>query len=73
MRQVLVGAAMLIGCLLIVQTTAATMERQAMRGHEISDDFTPPRLQSDFVAKPAYQGSMSSLRQPAPVRRTSHT
>jgi len=46
MRHFLVGAALLVCSLMIVQTTAAMMQREAMRGHEVPADFQPGELAS---------------------------
>jgi hypothetical protein len=41
MRHLVLGVALIIGSLLSVQTAAALMQREAMRGHQVSADFSP--------------------------------
>jgi hypothetical protein len=41
MRHLVLGLALFVGSLLAVQTTAAFMQQQAMRGHEVSASFSP--------------------------------
>jgi hypothetical protein len=73
MRKIFMGIALILGSLLFVQSTAAYMESQAMRGHEVSTDFTPPRLQPDFAPlPPTHQQKLSSFKQPAPRPHSDH-
>ena len=41
MRHLILGLSLVVASLLVVQTTAAFMQRQAMRGHEVSGSFSP--------------------------------
>jgi hypothetical protein len=41
MRHLILGLSLFVGSLLAVQTTAAFMQQQAMRGHEVSQSFSP--------------------------------
>jgi hypothetical protein len=51
MRHFVIAAA-LIGCsLMFVNTTAAMMQREAMRGHEVPANFNPGELASPALLK----------------------
>jgi len=42
MRHLVLGVALFVGAQLVVQTTAVLMQQQAIRGHEVSTNFSPP-------------------------------
>ena len=56
MRHLVLGVALFIGALLVVQTTAVLMQQQATRGHEVSTDFSPPARALPYTSLRSTQG-----------------
>jgi hypothetical protein len=62
MRHLALGAALLVGALLAVQTTAVLMQQHAMQGHEVSANFSPPAPALPYASLRSPQGLTNSAR-----------